>query len=161
MIVWQRPDGGISISTNYIPQVFEHLDEDGNVVLVQETPPTEQEWAAYIQARGDIPADWVPVQFGAVDVPEDRSFRNAWRMSGGKITVDVAAAQEVTKDRLRAERGALLAELDVQFIQALERGETTTAIVAEKKRLRDLPETVDSIRDLDALKTLTAAPSRG
>ena len=70
------------------------------------------------------------------------------------ITINVDKAKEITKERLRAERAPLLAALDVQFQRALETGADTTAIVAEKQRLRDITQLADQAQTLDELKTL-------
>lgn len=72
------------------------------------------------------------------------------------ITINIEKAREVTRNRLRAEREPLFADLDMQFQRALETGADTTAIVAEKKRLRDLPKKADKLTSLDKLKALTA-----
>ena len=60
----------------------------------------------------------------------------------------------MTKKRLRAEREPLLAAQDVAFQRALETGADTSAIVAEKQRLRDI--TNFSVTTLDELRSLKA-----
>lgn len=70
------------------------------------------------------------------------------------ITIDFTKAKEITKNRLRAERTPLLAAQDVAFQRALESGADTTAIVAEKQRLRDITNLVDSCNTLDELSAL-------
>ena len=69
------------------------------------------------------------------------------------ITVNITKAKEITKDRLREERKPLLEALDIEYIKAQETGADTTAIVAEKQRLRDITLTVDSMTTVDELKT--------
>jgi len=71
------------------------------------------------------------------------------------IKIDIAKAKDITKDRLRQERKPLLESLDVQFQRALETGEDTSAIVAEKQRLRDITLTVDSMTTVEQLKGAT------
>ena len=68
------------------------------------------------------------------------------------IKIDIAKAKEITKDKLRAERKPLLEKLDVDFIKAQETGADTSAIVAEKQRLRDITLIVDSMTTVDELK---------
>ncbi|OUX30458.1 MAG: hypothetical protein CBE24_06580 [bacterium TMED264] len=63
-------------------------------------------------------------------------------------------AKEITKERLRAERKPLLEVQDIKFMQAQETGNDTTAIVTEKKRLRDITKNVDSCTTTDELKAL-------
>lgn len=72
------------------------------------------------------------------------------------IVIDFDKAKEVTKARLRAERAPLLAAQDVAFQRALEAGADTTAIVAEKNRLRDITNLVDSCTTLEELRALKA-----
>ena len=72
------------------------------------------------------------------------------------ITINFDKAKAITKDRLREERTPLLQAQDVAFQRALESGADTTAIVAEKQRLRDITQLVDQATTLDELKTLKA-----
>jgi hypothetical protein len=72
------------------------------------------------------------------------------------IVINLNKAKEITKDRLRAERAPLLQTQDVAFQRALESGADTTAIVAEKQRLRDLPTLADQATTLDQLRSITA-----
>jgi hypothetical protein len=73
------------------------------------------------------------------------------------ITVNLDKAKQITKDKIRKTRKPLLEAQDVVFQRALESGEDTTAIVAEKQRLRDLTNPVDDCTDTDALKALIEA----
>ena len=68
------------------------------------------------------------------------------------MQVNFSKAQDITKDRLRADRKPLLEEQDVLFMRAQEAGLDTSAIVTEKQRLRDITEQVDSMTTLDQLK---------
>ena len=70
------------------------------------------------------------------------------------ITINMNKAKEITKERLRAERKPLLEVQDIKFMQAQETGSDTTAIVTEKKRLRDITKNVDSCTTTDELKAL-------
>jgi hypothetical protein len=72
------------------------------------------------------------------------------------ITINLDKAKAITKDRLRAERTPLLLAQDVAFQRALEEGADTTAIVAEKQRLRDITNLADQATTLDQLKAITA-----
>ncbi len=70
------------------------------------------------------------------------------------ITININKAKEITKERLRAEREDLLKAQDVAFQRALESGADTTAIVAEKQRLRDITKLADQATTLDELKSI-------
>ena len=71
------------------------------------------------------------------------------------ITVDITKAKVITKDRLRVDRKPLLEEQDILFMKAQEAGTSTSAIVTEKQRLRDITNQVDSMTTTDELKAAT------
>ena len=71
------------------------------------------------------------------------------------VNINIDKAKDITKDRLRAERKPLLEAQDVAFQRALESNEDTTAIVAEKQRLRDITNQVDTMTTVDELKGAT------
>jgi hypothetical protein len=100
----------------------------------------------------DTPAGSIIVN--TVDLPNQHNdFFDAWELVSGKVEVNFAKAVELTKKRLRAERTPLLAAQDVAFQRALESGADTTAIVAEKQRLRDITNiTATTLDELRALK---------
>ena len=71
------------------------------------------------------------------------------------ITVDITKAKVITKDRLRTDRKPLLEAQDILFMKAQEAGTSTSAIVTEKQRLRDITNQVDSMTTTDELKAAT------
>ncbi len=73
------------------------------------------------------------------------------------ITINLDKAKAITKDRLRAERTPLLQAQDIAFQRALESGADTTAIVAEKQRLRDITKLADQATTLEQLKQIGVA----
>ena len=68
------------------------------------------------------------------------------------ITIDFGKATEITKERLRQERKPLLEAQDVLYMRATEQGAETSAIIAEKQRLRDITKitatTLDELKEL-------------
>jgi hypothetical protein len=70
------------------------------------------------------------------------------------IVINLNKAKVITKERLRAKRKPLLEAQDIAFQRALESGADTTAIVAEKQRLRDITQLADQATTLDELKNL-------
>ena len=73
------------------------------------------------------------------------------------ITINMDKAKNITKERLRQERKPLLETQDILFMKAQEEGSDTTAIVAEKQRLRDITNQVDSCTTTDELKALSCS----
>ena len=118
---------------------------------VSVTIPTGEISIEAVQAK-DTPVGSLIVNTS--DLPTDNDFFDAWELADGVVTVSLAKATEITKKRLRSEREPLLAAQDVLFQRAQESNADTTAIVAEKQRLRDI--TNFSATTLDELRSLKA-----
>jgi hypothetical protein len=73
------------------------------------------------------------------------------------ISVNIPAAKEITKRELRNKRKPLLEEQDILFQRALETSEDTSAIVAEKQRLRDITNPVETATTEIELKSLISS----
>jgi len=75
------------------------------------------------------------------EVPAERTFRGAWEANAdtGVISVDMAVARDIWRDKMRQARTEPLAALDTAFMKALETGADTTQITADKQALRDAP----------------------
>lgn len=71
------------------------------------------------------------------------------------ITINLDKARVLTKDRLRAERTPLLQAQDVAFQRALESGADTSAIIAEKQRLRDITSLANTATTLNELTSIS------
>jgi|TARA_R100000149_G_C5840749_1_gene112892 hypothetical protein len=56
------------------------------------------------------------------------------------ITVNMTKAREIKKEQLRQERKPLLEKLDVQYMRAIESGDTDeqASIATKKQQLRDI-----------------------
>ncbi len=72
------------------------------------------------------------------------------------IKINIEKAQEITKERLRAERAPLMAGLDVEYMRATEQADAAkqAKIAAEKQRLRDVTKLVNGVTDVEELKTI-------
>lgn len=119
-------------------QVIIHTNENGGVSV---TVPTGEISIQAVQAK-DTPNGSIIVSQDTLP-NSDNDFFNAWELSGSTVSVNLSKAKEITKKRLRAEREPLLQAQDVLFQRALETAADTTAIVAEKQRLRDITNQVD------------------
>lgn len=85
---------------------------------------------------------------------QHNDFFDAWELVDGSVIVSLDKAKEITKKRLRAEREPLLAAQDVAFQRALETGADTSAIVAEKAKLRDVTSLADAETTLEGLRAI-------
>jgi hypothetical protein len=120
-------------------QVIIFTNDNGGVSV---TVPTGELSIEAVKAK-DTPTGSIIVNQNTLP-NADNDFFDAWELSGTTVSVNLSKAKEITRKRLRAEREPLLAAQDVLFQRALETSADTTAIVAEKQRLRDITNQVDS-----------------
>ena len=97
----------------------------------------------YININGDVR------DAASLTVPGDRTFRGAWQFNGDAVEVDMAAAKDIWRDKIRQARIEPLAALDTAYMKALETGADTTQIISDKQALRDAP----SLASIDAATT--------
>ena len=100
----------------------------------------------------DCPSGAIIVEQSALPTAND--FFDAFELADGVVTVSLTKATEITKKRLRSEREPLFAAQDVAFQRALETGADTSAIVAEKQRLRDVTKLADAQTSLEGLRAI-------
>ena len=131
-------------------QVIIHTTENGNVAV---TVPTGEISIEAVLAK-DCPKGALIVEENTLPQGVGASFFDAWELVDGKVEVSLAKATEITKKRLRAEREPLLAAQDVAFQRALEANSDTSAIVAEKNRLRDVTSLADAETTLEGLRAI-------
>ena len=95
-----------------------------------------------------------------VTVPQNKDFRNAWVLNSDRdvITEDLAIAKTMFKDKIREVRTSLLAELDVEYMKALEAGNSSAQTTARnnKQALRDAPA-ASAITNASNISQLKAA----
>ena len=121
--------------------------EDGRCCVMYPSPGVDlSEFVARIGLEGVI------VSTSALPATQ---LQEVWVLLDGKPVIDREAAYGVMIERLRPGRAARLAELDVAFVRALERGEPTAEIVAAKQFLRDLPELDFSDLTVQEIATIT------
>ena len=131
-------------------KVIIYTNENGNVSVCA---PTGELPIEAVLAK-DCPSHAIIVD--SSELPEaDNDFFNSWELVDGVVSVNLDKAKLQTKDRLRAERAPLLAAQDVLFQRALESGADTSAIVAEKQRLRDITDLVDNCKTTEELRGLS------
>lgn len=88
----------------------------------------------------DVPPGAENVQVvDASFVPSDRRLRNAWELKPGRIDINRPKAEEVVRDRLRAQREPKMAELDIEQLKNLGKPDALAAAEAKKQALRDVP----------------------
>jgi hypothetical protein len=111
-----------------------------NTTLIEMEP--EHLWLKRIQDK-DVPDNATNIHIIEQDaVPTDRTFRNALRLSDGKLDHNMDKAREIHRRKLRALRKPLLAELDIAYQRADEVNdeETKKDIVFRKTQLRNVTD---------------------
>ncbi len=108
--------------------------------------------SGFDRAMKDIPTGAEYKIIDELELPKDRIFRNAWNYD---LKEDISKSKEIWKDKLRRDRKPLLEAQDIAFMQALEAGNDTSAIVTEKQRLRDVPQLVDKATTITGIKKVT------
>ena len=116
-IAWKNPDGGVNITILPAGQESEFID-----------PSIE-----YIEITTAIEGD------------PTSSYRDAWRWVDGNIELDITAAREISKTRIRDLRNRHLLRLDDEQLIAIGKQDDARImeIENEKQVLRDIPETID------------------
>jgi hypothetical protein len=105
------------------------MQEGDTVLVIRPISNTPEEFALANPGSKVVAANSLP----------DREFRDAWTIDG---TIDLEKAKKIWQKKIRVVRDAKLKELDIKWMQAMERGEVKIAasIAADKQVLRDLPE---------------------
>lgn len=157
-----RSDGGVSILSfitegrgSILPKGAGWLDEK---LGLWERFPTDENIAAEVRRTGLDVVSWSRVN--GSDIPEDRSFRNALELQGGKFSHSISKARELKRQELRHERAAKFPELDARWMRALGQGNKAEAekVEQERQKLRDSPANplineATSIQDLKKIKS--------
>ncbi len=101
----------------------------------------------------EIPEDWVN--------PKDTAnapFRNALRLVGGGLDIDMSKARDIWRDRMRLARAPLLTALDIEYMRADEAGDVARKreVALQKQSLRDVTAdpAIEAARTPDDLKAV-------
>lgn len=93
------------------------------------------------------------------DVPQDRTFRDAWQLNGEVVDHNLDKAKNIKLDCIRQVRNEKLAKLDMELLKAAEqeRRDDVKEIMKLKQELRDLPQTINihGCQDIESIKNLS------
>lgn len=142
VIVWMRPDGGMSVCSPCISR-----DDEGM---------TEAQ-ALDRALQKDVPADAINLQvLDRAELPADTYFRNAWEIKAGKIEVAKPKARAIHMEQIRRARVKELERLDRDWMRASgqKKNAEADAIESKRQKLRDIPQTanLERFESLDELK---------
>jgi len=127
-IAYERVDGGVSIV-------------QPSAVFIETGKPLS-EMKGYPKNAEKV----IEVETG--DIPQDRTFRNAWKLDGEKLKVDMGLALALAQDNIRAKRSDPFKQLDNEWFKATESGDESEAerVKTAKNKLRDAPEDARLLR---------------
>lgn len=100
-----------------------------------------------------VPEGAAYIAMDVEDLPEDRYFRDAWKLVGGSLTIDIELAKAVQRNRWRKLRAPKLDALDLAYLRAIEAGDSALQadIAATKAALRDVTDT-ELPNDIEAIR---------
>ena len=113
---------------------------DGGVSIVSTPVDTDE---ALAKAMAKLPAFATNAKIvDSAAIPQDRTFRNAWRQNGSLGEHDMGKARGIHREALRRLRAPKLAALDTAYLRADEMGDAPAKarIAAEKQALRDVTD---------------------
>ena len=111
--------------------------------------------------RSQIPNDVPYVLIDESDLPSEADlseFGSALRVNwdNGNISFDISVAREITKNRLRKERIVFFEKNDIALRDAMleNNNDKISLAIAERDRLRNITQLVDTLNDLTELRHL-------
>lgn len=116
-----RGDGGVSIMT---------MPDNGDVGLeiAKQKTTMREGYVSHVEIPGN-------------QIPTDRTFRAAWKVTGSVVSVDMPKARAIHMDRIRSARKPKLEALDIEFTRAL--GKKNQKLADEVEAKRETVRTVD------------------
>lgn len=134
-------------------KVIVHKLRAGNVVITTPVEITTEEFVS-----NHLPSDEPYIIMDSDKLPIAKYIKS-FDIVNGKITIDMDVAKEVRKEELRFLRDAAFKPLDVEFMRAVEQGNTAKQqeIAAKKQALRDVTSSpaFDTAATLDDLEKIT------
>lgn len=140
-----RVDGGLTImrvvTTEYAP------GPDGTRVVNWTIDPTPEYIDKIIAKHAWVgtpheAVSWRIVPNDFLDEATDKTFRNAWKDTPGRVKpdVDMPKAREIHRDNLREKRAPLLEALDTDYLLADEQNDQQKKrdVAVRKQALRDI-----------------------
>jgi hypothetical protein len=131
-------------------QVIIYEQENGHVAIC--TPVIDSGLTVEQIAQKDVPENSRRRICETTSIPQNSVFFGAWiydeSVEGSPISIDVSHTHEIWKEEWRQARKPILARLDVEWMRALEQGNTSLS--------QDLADKKQTLRDV----TLTQLPTR-
>jgi hypothetical protein len=94
---------------------------------------------------------------GSDFIPSDRTFRNAWKLEGGLVIVDLNAAKEICHTKRREVRAAEFAPWDTKATIPAEADHAETQRQDIRVKYAAIQENIDASEDAAELGSIYAA----
>lgn len=104
----------------------------------------------------DVPEGAVSAVVNASEIPDDRVFRDAWRLSNNKISHDILAAKDISHALRREARAKEFIPLDVKATIPAEAAEAELLRQAVRDKYAVIQTSIDNASSIAALKTIIA-----
>ncbi len=117
----------------------------------------EKEYAKWIDGDQVISA----VEIGINDIPNDRYFRNGWKLnSNNKIGFDLIKCKEIQLAKIRAVRDVRLQGLDGKMFKAIDQSNDVkrAELATKRQRLRDITEPLKNLAPKTLREIIDAFP---
>lgn len=142
-IVYTRPDGGVSV----VHPVF---NTRGEAKDFTEADAEQRAW-------DKLPPDAIyPQWVNAEDIPSDRTFRDAWAVSGKAITHDMERVKLIAHSLRRAKRAEEFAPLDEIIVKQIP-GKSASDAEAARATIRSnydaMQIRIDAAQNVASVKT--------
>lgn len=121
---------------------------DGVSVVIPAPGANEQ------QALNAVPAGAAYEIVSAAEIPSDRTFRNAWEMSGKAVAVNMTKAKGIAHDKRRASRAAEFAPLDIEAIIPGKAQQAEAARQAVRDKYAAMQSEIDACATPESLKSV-------
>ena len=131
VIIYKNNDNRLSVINPCYKDDMTNQEKDEYVIFIQNKDVPKN------IDNSTIPS-WI---IDSDDLRDIKNIRNAWNVNdSGRIYFDRDKAIEIKKEQFRNLRKSLLEKLDVEFMRALENGDTSSIpIITQKKSdLRDI-----------------------
>jgi hypothetical protein len=121
-------------------KILAYNDQNGDFCL---TIPTKEFLGSSEELVNFVGVQGSYLLLDSSEIPNHPEFSKAFRLGANSVEIDLEQAKNIWKDKWREARKPLLASLDVEFMKAVETGNSTkqAEIASKKQALRDVTST--------------------
>lgn len=133
-----------------------YKNDEGGVSVVVPAPEWIEAHSIQELIEKDVPSGVEFAVMSASDLPEDRTFRNAWTLLSDKVFIDMSKAKATTHERRRAARDKEFAPLDIKATIPAEAAQAEIARQSIREKYAAVQERIDASATPEELKAIIA-----